>query len=73
LFERVPELRATLIGFGVLALLGYAVNDAGVVVPGLMLGVLVCTVVPLVLEPVHGAAREPVATIEGVLETQPVG
>jgi hypothetical protein len=54
LFSRVPELRATLIGFGVLALLGYGVNDAGVVVPGLMLGVLVCTLVPLLVpEPSH--------------------
>ena len=31
LLERVPELRATLIGFAVLAVLGYGLNDAGVV------------------------------------------
>jgi hypothetical protein len=73
LFSRIPELRATLIGFGVLALLGYAVNDAGVVVPALMLGVLVCTVVPLVLEPVDRGGREPIATVERVLEPQPAG
>jgi hypothetical protein len=60
LFARVPELRATLIGFGVLALLGYGLNDAGVVVPGLMLGVLVCVLVPLVLVPsVAGEMWEP--------------
>ena len=68
LFSRVPELRATLIGFGVLALLGYGLNDAGVVVPGLMLGVLVCTLVPLVLVPVGGAGREPAEGVQGVLE-----
>ncbi len=60
LFSRVPELRATLIGFGVLALLGYGLNDAGVVVPGLMLGVLVCTLVPLVVVP----SPEPTAALE---------
>jgi hypothetical protein len=49
LLERVPELGAALIGFGVLALLGYALNDAGVTVPGLMLGVLICTLVPLLV------------------------
>ena len=46
LLQRVPELRAALAGFAVLAVLGYALNDAGVVVPGLMLGVLVATLVP---------------------------
>jgi hypothetical protein len=29
--------------------LGYALNDAGVTVPGLMLGVLICTLVPLLV------------------------
>jgi len=47
LLERVPELRAALIGFGVLAVLGYGLNDTGVAVPGLMIGVLVCSLVPL--------------------------
>jgi hypothetical protein len=47
--ERVPELSAALIGLGVLAVLGYALNDAGVTVPGLMLGVLICTLVPLLV------------------------
>ncbi len=51
LLERVPELRAALVGFAVLAVLGYALNDAGVVVPGLMLGVLVATLVPALLPP----------------------
>ena len=50
LLERVPELRAILIGFAVLAVLGYGLNDAGVVVPGLMLGVLICTLVPLLVD-----------------------
>ena len=34
LLASAPELRAAAIGFAVLATLGYAVNDSGVVVPG---------------------------------------
>jgi hypothetical protein len=49
LIQRIPQLRATLIGFAVLAVLGGALNDAGIVIPGLMLGVLVCTLVPLLM------------------------
>jgi len=37
---RTPELRASFIGFTVLAILGYGFNDSGVIVPGMMLGVL---------------------------------
>ena len=66
LLERVPELRATLIGFAVLAMLGYGLNDAGVTVPGLMLGVLICTLVPLLVVESSRAelprAYEPLAT-----------
>ncbi|MEX1007259.1 MAG: hypothetical protein WD271_05380 [Acidimicrobiia bacterium] len=58
LLERVPELRAALIGFGVLAVLGYGLNDAGVTVPGLMLGVLICTLVPLLVPRLVPSAAE---------------
>ena len=46
-----------------LAVLGYGLNDAGVVVPGLMLGVLICTLVPLLVErsPAEVAPYEMVA------------
>jgi hypothetical protein len=70
LLARVPQLRATLIGFGVLVLLGYGLNDAGVVVPGLMIGVLVCTLVPLVVVPspdVGLAPSEPSRTDDAVV------
>jgi hypothetical protein len=39
LLERIPPLRAGLIGFGVLAVLGFALNDSGITVPGFMVGV----------------------------------
>jgi hypothetical protein len=63
LLERVPELRATLIGFGVLAVLGYGLNDAGVTVPGLMLGVLICSLVPLLVGE-HAAGAAPTTPAE---------
>ncbi|HEY7106801.1 MAG TPA: hypothetical protein VH986_10385 [Acidimicrobiia bacterium] len=59
LLERIPTLRATLVGFAVLAVLGFAFNDAGVTVPGLMFGVLVAALVPLLLAT---PARAPVTT-----------
>jgi len=40
LLERLPELRTGMIGFAVIAVLGFALNDSGVAVPGMMLGVL---------------------------------
>jgi hypothetical protein len=39
--ERYPRLRAGLIGGLILAVLGFAVNDSGIVVPAMMLALLV--------------------------------
>ncbi|HEY3671508.1 MAG TPA: hypothetical protein VGN51_11285 [Acidimicrobiia bacterium] len=50
LMRRMAALQAALVGFAILAILGDALNDAGVVVPGLMLGVLVTVLVPLLVE-----------------------
>lgn len=36
----VPEARSGLIGFAVLAVLGYALNDSGIAIPGVMLVIL---------------------------------
>ena len=40
-FARVPEWRAACVGFIVLAVLGFALNDSGTTVPGIMLVVFV--------------------------------
>jgi hypothetical protein len=40
-FARVPEWRAACLGFAVLAVLGFALNDSGMTVPGIMLVVFV--------------------------------
>ena len=49
LVNQVPELRAALIGFAVLAVLGYAVNDSGVAIPAVMLYVLVAALVGMLV------------------------
>jgi hypothetical protein len=40
LLTALPELRAALIGFTGVAVLGFALNDSGIAVPGVMVGVL---------------------------------
>lgn len=44
----IPQLRAVLAGFTIAAILGYALNDSGIVVPAVMLGVLNATLVSLI-------------------------
>jgi hypothetical protein len=43
--RRIPEWRPAWIAFIVLAVLGYALNDSGITVPGVMLAVFVPTLV----------------------------
>jgi hypothetical protein len=45
----VPELRASYVGFAIVATLGFAVNDSGIAVPGMMLSVLNPTIVALLV------------------------
>ena len=47
LAQRVPPIRAALAGLAVLAVLGFALNDSGIAVPGMMLGVVVPALVVL--------------------------
>lgn len=49
LVATVPELRASLVGFGVLAVMGYALNDSGVAIPAVMLYVFVAVMVGLLI------------------------
>lgn len=48
LVRRIPELGKVLIGFAVLLVLGYALNDTGIMVPAVMLGVLNPVLIALV-------------------------
>lgn len=47
--EVIPEERAARVGFVIAATLGFALNDSGIAVPGLMLGVMNASLVYLVL------------------------
>jgi hypothetical protein len=49
LVNRYPELRTALVGVGIAAVLGAALNDSGVAVPGVMLAILNGALVYLVL------------------------
>ncbi len=74
IIARIPEIRATLIGFAVLAVLGYALNDSGIAIPAVMLTVLNATLIWLVMtdaiqhddEPPHTV---PVASAKSVRNT----
>ncbi len=47
--EVIPQERASRVGFVIAATLGFALNDSGIAVPGLMLGVMNASLVYLVL------------------------
>ncbi|MET0738700.1 MAG: hypothetical protein ABW035_10530 [Acidimicrobiales bacterium] len=47
--EVIPQERAARVGFVIAATLGFALNDSGIAVPGLMLGVMNASLVYLVL------------------------
>ena len=49
LLRRIPEFATALIGFAILMVLGFALNDSGVVVPGVMLGVLSPVLITLIV------------------------
>jgi hypothetical protein len=57
----LPATRASLIGFAVLALLGYAVNDSGIAIPGVMLVIFVPCVAWLLVRFPPAAPRQPAA------------
>lgn len=71
--ELIPQERASLYGFTVVAVLGFALNDSGIAIPGVMLGVLNASLVYLVLatddlpDPArsaqHGPDAEPVDAV----------
>jgi hypothetical protein len=65
LVRRAPEMRASLIGFAVLAVLGYAVNDSGAAIPAVMLYVFVAAMVGMLIrgsEPPDSGDQSPAST-----------
>ena len=59
----VPSWRAGCLGFAVLAVLGFALNDSGITVPGIMLVVFVAAWVHLVASVPPEAPPRPVETV----------
>ena len=73
-FARVPEWRAACVGFAVLAVLGFALNDSGMTVPGIMLVVFVAAWVHLLLTtevPGSDPSARDAAPLDAPLEQRP--
>jgi len=57
LFARVPTARVTALALGVVALLGFALNDSGITIPGMMAAVAEATVVVLLARVVFAESQ----------------
>jgi hypothetical protein len=57
LFATVPTACMTAMSLGIVALLGFALNDSGITIPGMMAAVAEATVVILVVRVVYGLPR----------------
>lgn len=62
---RVPELRAGLVGIGAAGLLGFALNDSGIAVPGMMLAALIPAALVLLVRVDPGTAQPPLEADAG--------
>jgi hypothetical protein len=70
--RHVPEMRAAFIGFAILSVLGFVLNDSGIAIPGMMLAVLNATVLALLVTSAS-AAPSPLDEARAVPERAPVG
>lgn len=70
--RQIPEMRAAFIGFAILSVLGFVLNDSGIAIPGLMLAILNASIITLIVtlrRPDFLPPEEPAA----VRERAPVG
>jgi hypothetical protein len=71
-FEHIPTLRASAVGFLVAAARGYALNDSGVVVPGIMLSIAAATIIYLTIAATTPGSLGPVEpALEGPAADEP--
>jgi hypothetical protein len=70
--EAVPTLRASAVGFAIAAGLGYALNDSGIAIPGLMLSIAAGSMVLLTAAPLEPGTGEPSAAPPRELADTPV-
>jgi hypothetical protein len=47
--DRIPPLTAALVGFALVAFLGFALNDSGIAIPGVMLGILTPVIIVITI------------------------
>ncbi|MHB1139604.1 MAG: hypothetical protein ACYC2O_11650, partial [Microthrixaceae bacterium] len=62
--QRIPEERAAVAGLITAMLLGFALNDSGIAVPGMMLGVVSASLIHLMLRVDDGLPRLPGGPVE---------
>ena len=67
--ERIPQLSAALVGLGIVAVLGTALNDSGIAIAGVMLGVMTPV---LVLVTMRGDRARPRWAISPTVEAESV-
>jgi hypothetical protein len=70
--RKVPEMRAAFIGFAILSVLGFALNDSGIAIPALMLAVLDATIITLLVV-LWSPAPPPADTAASIPDREPVG
>jgi hypothetical protein len=70
--RQLPEMRAAFIGFAILTVLGFALNDSGIAIPALMLAVLNATIITLLVT-FRSPAPSPPEGAPAVPEREPVG
>jgi hypothetical protein len=61
LHERIPPMRWALISLAVLAVLGFSLNDSGISIPGVMLGVLTPVMIVILVRADRAAVSTPPA------------
>jgi hypothetical protein len=70
--RQVPEMRAAFIGFAIVSVLGFVLNDSGIAIPGMMLAILNATIITLFVT-FRSPAPSPSKAAPAVPEREPVG
>jgi len=69
--DRIPPLTAALIGFAIVAFLGFALNDSGIAIPGVMLGVLTPVMIVITIRGERDRLARPALDDEILRLTEP--
>ncbi len=69
--DRIPPLTAALIGFAIVAFLGFALNDSGIAIPGVMLGILTPVMIVITIRGERDRLARPALDDEILRLTEP--